>query len=92
MAVPNAAAIFEQNEKDKICRNDYLQTTNTVFQKKDNFKQGLLVNRIFQTKINGGTDTIEKLRESIDAESRVDKFSDVPKNAIETDLKSRASR
>ena len=32
------------------------------------------------------------MRESIDAESRVDKYSEVPKDAVERDLKSRASR
>jgi len=52
----------------------------------------MLVNRIFQTKINGGKDTIENLRDSIDEEMGNDKYIDFPKNAVEVDLKSKASR
>ena len=56
------------------------------------FQESMLVNRIFAAKLNGKKHTIQEMRDSIDAESKVDKYSDVPTNAVETDLKSRASR
>lgn len=47
------------------------------------FTTGLLVNRIFSSAINGSTDDSEVLRKSIEKSSTIDKYKNVPKNAIE---------
>jgi len=55
------------------------------------FQESVLVNKIFQTKINGRKETVQEMRDSIDTQSKVDKYSDMPKDAVESDLKLRAS-
>ena len=56
------------------------------------FNTGMLVNRIFLNGINGSNENAEDLRDSIEKSSRHDKYADLPTNAVELDLRSRASR
>ena len=80
-----------EEERTKMERTDYMQTTNGVNQKVA-FNTGLLVNRIFVNKINGSKESANQLRESIDQACAVDRYSGVPTGAIEEKLKALARR
>ena len=43
----------------------------------------MLVNRIFLNGINGRKENAKDLRDSIEQSSRVDKYADLPTNAVE---------
>ena len=68
-----------------------MQTTQRFNQTRP-FNEGILVNRIFTHTINGKKESASKLRDSIDSNSQVDRYSGVAKNALEKELKNLAAR